>query len=232
MAHLTKQELRRDPIRDFLMRILGFFTEKAERAYWALGALLVLGAIAAFQAMNRPKPNPETQLAYLQAITWLASGDTTRALPLLKNLTEQYPGTPEGKAALYYLGTHYLNFGDPEKAKTYLDQFLKSNPQDPYLKGFALSKLGDIALDQGDPEQALAYYEEAAKLVDFPSFHALLTLKKATALKLQGRYQEALSLIQDYRKAHRKELGGFARSFTEMERELEGLLLAQEGSGA
>ncbi len=227
MAHITKQELRKDPIRDFLMRILGYFTEKPERTYWALGALLVLAAIVVFQTMNRPRPNPESQLAYLQAVTLLATGDTTRAIPLFRNLSEQYAGTPEGKAALYYLGTHYLNFGDEDKARDYLEQFLRAKPEDPYLKGFALNKLGDIALDQGDPARALSYYEEAEKLVDFPSFQALLTLKKATALKAQGRYQEALDLLKRYRKAHAKELGTFARSFTEMERELEGLLLAQ-----
>ncbi len=227
MAHLTKQELRKDPIRDFLMRILGYFTEKPERAYWALGALLVLAVIVAFQAMNRPKPNPQTQVAYLQAVTLLATGDTTNALPILRNLAEQHLNTPEGKAALYYLGTHYLNFGDREKARTYLEQFVNAKPKDPYLKGFALSKLGDIALDEGDPAQALTYYQEAEKLVDFQSFRTLLTLKKATALKLQGRYQEALSLLQEYRKAHSRNLGGFARSLREMERELQGLLLAQ-----
>ncbi len=227
MAHITKQELRKDPIRDFLMRILGYFTEKPERAYWVLGILLLLAAIAVFQAMNHPKPNPESQLTYLQAVTLLATGDTTRALPLFQNLTQQYGNTPEGKAALYYLGTHYLNFGDREKARSYLEQFLRSKPQDPYLKAFALSKLGDLALDDGDPAKALSYYEQAENLVDFTSFRTLLTLKKATALKAQGRYQEALDLLKSYRKAHARELGTFARFFNDMERELEGLLLVQ-----
>ncbi len=226
MAKLTKQELRRDPVREFLTKAFNALMAKPERLYWTGGLLAILVLLSIYKGLNKPRPNPNAELGLLQAITYLAGNDTTNASQMLNTLVTTYGKTAEGKKAHYYLATLALDRGDTAKAREHLEAFLKSGIRDPYLESFALAKLGDLAMDRGDFEKAVSLYAKAAKKIPVQAYQTYLTLKQVRALRFAGEYQRALDLLKTYKASH--DLGSFTLDFREEEALLQGALAVSQ----
>ncbi len=230
MAKLTKKELRHDPVREFLTKAFNALMAKPERLYWTGGLIAILLLFSIYRGLNKPRPNPTAELGLLQAITYLASNDTSNASKMLNTLVSTYGRTQEGKKAHYYLATLALDRGDTAQAREHLNAFLKSGIRDPYLEAFALAKLGDLALDQGDFEKAVSLYAKAAKKIPVEAYQTYLTLKQIRALRFAGQYQRALDLLKAYQASH--DLGSFAIDFREEEAMLKGALAVSQAKNA
>lgn len=223
MARLTKKELRKDPIRDFLVGIFNYVTEKRERLYWSGGLIALILLLSLYRGFNRPKSNPDAEIGLIQGIMLLANNDTTNASKILTNLVTTYPNTPEGKKAFYYYATLKLIQGDTSAAEEYLRKFLKSGSDDSYLVAFANAKLADLLMDRGQFDKAASLFAKSEEMVSINALKRYFFLKRIRALRLAQKYDEALSLLKEFKS--KNSLGSYGSEFQEEEALLEGFLL-------
>lgn len=119
--------------------------------------------------------------------------DVAQSLKLHKGVIEKCPML---RRSLLSLGVIYLEMGEPDKSYPYLSTILRNEP----LNWFALSCLGDIFLSQvGQTFRAIPCYTLA---ILSGATEPLVYLNLLKLLIYGGKYEEALSIIRDF-KSHK-----------------------------
>ncbi|MBS1849768.1 MAG: DUF3857 domain-containing protein [Acidobacteria bacterium] len=153
------------------------------------------------------KLNTNQDLCYQVAIeTLLYRRRYADAVPLLKELTTQYPDDSEAYAEL---GLSFFQLKQYTEAIPAYTSFIKLKPE----KAFARVVLGHAYLRNGEPEKALASYQEAIKLGEDPEVlndvayemaehdqhlsEALEYAEKAVALKEADSQHVSLANLQN-----------------------------------
>ncbi|HDM89820.1 MAG TPA: tetratricopeptide repeat protein [candidate division WOR-3 bacterium] len=200
---VTKEELRKDPILEFITKVMNYVVRNREKVLW--GVVIIIAAFVAgyfFFSSGSGAP-PQVKLSYIQAVSLYMSGDTTNSVEIFRNLAQTASSKIEGKRSLYYLGDFYLRQGNIEEAERYYQRFLKSKPHDPLLESGAYAALGSIALSKGDPQKALQDYLRAEELAPFESQKALYLYKAALAAEAAGDYKKALDFLEEFEQKYK-----------------------------
>ena len=191
---VTKEELRKDPILEFITKVMNYVVKDREKVLW--GFVIIIAAFVAgyfFFSSGSGAP-PQVKLSYIQAVSLYMSGDTTNSVEIFRNLAQTASSKIEGKRSLYYLGDFYLRQGNIEEAERYYQRFLKSKPHDPLLESGAYAALGSIALSKGNPQKALQ---------DYLSQKALYLYKAALAAEAAGDYKKALDFLEEFEQKYK-----------------------------
>jgi tetratricopeptide (TPR) repeat protein len=91
------------------------------------------------------------------ADVYLDRGERQKALELLEQYAEQFPGYPTG---FWMLGKIYYGSGEKEKALTYLHRTLQIIPEHPA----ALELIGKIYMENGEPAMARSYLNQVSQI--------------------------------------------------------------------
>jgi len=122
------------------------------------------------------------------ADVYLARGEHQKALEILEQYAEQFPGYPTG---FWMLGKIYYGMGEKEKALTYLHKTLQIIPEHPA----ALQLIGKIYMENGEPAMARSYLNQVSQVdqlgeIVFKSA-GILEEEKADTGKLQKSAEPA-----------------------------------------
>lgn len=198
---ITKQDIRHDPLREFVERLFARSRAYRDKVIWVLGAVALVLVVLFFR--GRTTENPQAEMQLLQGISLLASGDTTNAVNVLEQLVNSYEGTLHGKKAHYYLGAYYLQKGDLEKAQKHFEAFLRSGVSDPFLRAAAQAGLAEVFLARKDYRKAAEAFRKAEALAPFQTYRALYHFKAAEALEMAGDHAEALDLLRSLKEVYK-----------------------------
>jgi tetratricopeptide (TPR) repeat protein len=91
------------------------------------------------------------------AEVYLARGERQKALELLEQYAEQFPGYPTG---FWMLGKIYYGSGEKEKALSFLHKTLQIIPEHPA----ALQLIGKIYMENGEPAMARSYLKQVSQI--------------------------------------------------------------------
>ena len=163
---------------------------KALRILKTLGVIVVLcvGGYIAFQ-YYKDTMEVESQAEMFSAVYYFEKDSLNLALRGdgihygFLDIIENYPFTKAANLSKLYAGICYLQEGDYESSKDYLDDFSSS---DLILKSRALALLGDIHVELGQPERSVKYYQQAASHNQDKYFAPLYLKKLALALEEIG----------------------------------------------
>jgi predicted negative regulator of RcsB-dependent stress response len=161
-AHMTKDELREDPV---LERIQSFMRFAEHNVRWFIaGAIVVVVVIVAVFALQRGQTRTareagqaltEGQASYLQ-------GNYPMAESQLRQVIDQYGSTKAAGVAQIFLGHTLLDEARPEDA---LEAYTKATGKvgdDPELKAAVSRGRGAALRDLGRFDEASRAYEEAS----------------------------------------------------------------------
>lgn len=91
------------------------------------------------------------------ADVYLDRGERQKALELLEQYAEQFPGYPTG---FWMLGKIHYGMDEKEKALTYLHRTLQILPEHPA----ALQLIGKIYMENGEPAMARSYLNQVSQV--------------------------------------------------------------------
>ncbi len=200
---ITKQELRKDPVLEFLTKVMNFIVREREKVLWGVVIVVAACVVGFFLFSSKKAAPPQVKLTYYQAVSLYMAGDTINSIEFFRQLAETAPDKDEGKRALYYLGQYSLKKGDIEEAEKYFNRFLKSSPKDPLLEAGAWAALAAIEFDRGNLDKAVKLYIKARELAPFESQKAVYLYKAALAAEAKGDYKMALDFLQEFEEKYK-----------------------------
>ncbi len=204
MPHMTKQELREDPI---LERIQGFLRLAEKNTRWLIGAAVVIVAIIVGVTMvQRGKVRGEreaaTQLSEAQGA--YLQGNLTAAESGFRQIVDSHGGTSSGRVARVYLADVLQAMGRSQDAlKLYEDA---SGGKNPVLEVAALRGQAAALEDLGRFADASKAYEHAAAKAPFLQTEDLISagraaLKGGDAARAKGFFEQAQKKTQGDKQA-------------------------------
>ncbi len=197
---LTKEELRRDPVKEFLQKTFFWLVAKKDQVLLVSAIVIAVLLIIGYSKSSHTKRNPDAEIEYLRAVTMFASKDTSGAyLDKFRELINKYGNTVYGKKALYYIGIHYLDNFQMDSARYYLEKFLKSKVDDRFLVAAAHAGLAAVYESKGLFEDAYKEYMEAYREALTETYKGLYFFKAARAKELAGDYDTALKMFEEFK---------------------------------
>lgn len=150
----------------------------------ALSAVAVLAAVPVFAQSQ----------GYKDGIEYYEAGQFGNAKTILSRTLND--AQTDKALANYYLGMTELSLKDINAAKSYFQQGLKINPQDP----FNMVGMGAIALQNGNAEEAKALFKDAQKLA---KKNSALTVAIARSYYMADPVKYAKEIQDFLKKAHK-----------------------------
>ena len=187
-----KQELRRDPLVEFLVRA----KESIAKNSAAVTSALVVVAFAvvflvAYNGMRRSSMQ-KAQDAFGQAMVAYMTNDQSKAVELLTVVADNHKGTPHAVYSAYLLGTIALRQNKTDEAVEWLELAHKGKDAG-FVNAAAAEALAGVYENRGELETALDYAREALEEENLSHRHAALRWKMALVnerLKRFDRVQE------------------------------------------
>lgn len=109
------------------------------------------------------------------------------------DIIDKYGSTPSGNMAKYYAGVSYLNLGQYEAARDWLNKFSAKGEVMPIMKYGAL---GDVHSELGDLGAALSSYKSAVSAGNNDLLTAYYLKKVGLLHQKNGNNSEALAAFQ------------------------------------
>ncbi|MDX1385426.1 MAG: tetratricopeptide repeat protein [Thermoanaerobaculia bacterium] len=178
-SHLTRKEMKRDEVRDFIARSMDFVQEHHRRILQIVAAVVGIVVVSAVvtvllgsreakaqESLSRalllygavidpvePDPDHET------APSFATEGERrTAAQGAFQDIVDSHGGTAAGAVARVYLGEIALATGDPERARRLWGEFLDGSA-DHVLAGSVILNLVRLDREDGNYDGAIARLE-------------------------------------------------------------------------
>ncbi|MEA3506882.1 MAG: DUF2989 domain-containing protein [Elusimicrobiota bacterium] len=126
----VKEELRKNPIRDFIVKVIKYFRDNKNYFYIALAIVAVIGLFIFVTVRNRREANRDASLIYAEAQDAVSRFNYERAIERLEQIETAYGNTKVVDQALYLKAQVFYKRGDMEQAavilKDAVDRYSKS----------------------------------------------------------------------------------------------------------
>jgi len=204
---MRKEDIQEDRFQQFVNSVIKAYYKSPRDFYIGAGVLVVAVIAVIVLTTNKPKPNPEANVLFDQAVIMLMDqqrADTATVEQILTELARRYPSHPLGKRAHFYLGNINYARGKYDDARREFEQFASSDRSDPWLSPSALMGVGNCYEQTGDLARAAAAYKKAYDR--YPKWVlADLNVKSAgRCYRLQGKFSEAARIYERYLKDNPK----------------------------
>ena len=127
-------------------------------------------------------------------------GDGQEVLGLV-GVAKKYGSTKAGNLAKLYAGLAYVQLGQFEDAKKYLEDY--SSKGDELVSPAALGALGNVYAELGQQEKAVETLKKAAKKADNTVLSPIYLVQAGEILESQGKADEALKLYEEVKNNYR-----------------------------
>ena len=193
---MKKQELRHDPIREYIVKGVQYFNENSSTVLKVF-AVIVLG-IAGISYYNHTDSMKVENAANItgRAQNTFINGNLDEALVKFERVLDDYPDTPGAVQSLVYLLNDAVTNQDEEAVQSLLSNH-DGNIDDPVVASAFYKLRGDIALNQSDPGAAVKYYRKAQANADGTALQTKYNLDIAAALIAQDNYDDARETLDE-----------------------------------
>lgn len=191
---ITKKEIRRDPLLETIHRGEQFYTANRKVITYAGGGLAAMVVIGLLILSSGRSSRTAADAVMSRALVSYRGEDFSAAVADFDILINEYPRTPAGNEAQYYLGQTLLHQGSEEEAKTRLEGYVAS-VGNTFLAVGALQTLAELAFKDGEYSEAASYFEKAAHVSDVPTVSNQNFINAALAAVKADNYEEAKRLL-------------------------------------
>jgi pentatricopeptide repeat protein len=194
---LSRRQLKQDSFVDWTAKSVEFIQENYVRLAIGIGAVVVLAIAVSLYFQGQHKAREQASFLLYQGESLMYRGAYDAARERLQQCHERYGGTLFGKRAGLDLGHAYLALGDPAQALATLEGLEpqvagrgEMHRELQLLKGAALVDLERYA-------EAEALYRQMQSEDLHPNERYEVGMRLADCLKLSGRVQEGLNVLED-----------------------------------
>ena len=179
----------------------GFMEQNQNKIFGALTlAVLLIGGIFLWKNFVKAPKNQTAMESMNQAQVQFERDSFALALQNpgggfdgFLDIIDNYGGTPSGNMAKYYAGVCYLNLGQYEAARDWLNKFSAKGDVMPIMKYGAL---GDVNSELNDLDAALSNYKSAVSAGNNELLTAYYLKKVGLLHQKNGNNSEALAAFQ------------------------------------
>jgi len=156
-----KQEMRQDPLLDFLNDAKEFIDKNSNTIMIGVIALcLLLAGGWAFQYFKK-SGEEKAQEAFGKAMVAYQSGDEIKAVDAFRAVVENHRNTPQASYSSFVLGNLFLQQGKFDEAITWFKDAESTNPHTGFVGADALEGLSACYEAKGNREEALGCLQKA-----------------------------------------------------------------------
>lgn len=200
MAHspkrITRKDLRRpDQFVTFTGKLIQLLKDHKTAAVVGAAGLFIVVVLAAGWDFYKTRQIRAAAVAYSEALTLFRDKKYREAIASFDGVSK-YSLSTYSRLALLYEANSYLALNEPEKAIKPLEELLRKETKDSYLRQLALLTMGSVYEKAGKLQQASATYEKAEKTAG--PFKEEALLGKARVSAENHDYKEALSFYRSY----------------------------------
>jgi predicted negative regulator of RcsB-dependent stress response len=199
VAHMTKGELREDPVLEQIQRGVAFAEQNAR---WLIaGAVIVVAAVVGFMALHRGSLRSESEAGQLlvEAQASYLQGNASAAESQLKEMLQSHGRSRAAAGAQLTLGDVLLAQSRPEEALKAYQEAFAHGAKDPLVAPAAERGQGAALEDLTRYAEASQTYEKAAGMSALGSIGDLISAAR-TAL-LAGDAPRAKTLLERAKQA-------------------------------
>ena len=193
---ITKREIRQDPLLETLFSIQNYYKTNKNRIYLMGGSLL--GVFIIFLIISTVKTSSKTAATgmLVKSIASYNNGDYTAAIDEFDQLIAEYPNTPSGREALYFMGKAYISLENIAAAKLAFEEYQREGKNTFFLTS-SLEALAGIAEKEERYSDAAELFQKASSIAEY-SFNAQQDrINAATNWIRSGEYGRAEKILGD-----------------------------------
>ena len=217
---LSRKELLKED--DFLVTLKGYFTvflENRKYVYFGIGSLVAVTVLIvgtntimnarqakssslfslALESYHSPVVMDDNDPKYKGMMTFENESDKYEsAADRFDSLIDKFPGSQQGRLAMFYAGNCYYNLGEFAKAAERFSRYLEvvGEDQTHAFVGLALESLGYSHEAEGNLEKALEAFSRLGNLADNKSFQERGLTNAARIYEQRDEPQKALEIYK------------------------------------
>ena len=225
---ITKEELKRDKIEEAILSFFGIFKKDPKKISGIFIILFIVLILIIFLTQKKVSKDFQGEKIFIQALTFLNSGELQKSEELLKQIYNNSKNSFEGKKSMYYLG--HLSFlkGDLNEAERYFKEYISSKSGDDFLISAAEEALSEIYFSRREKDKAIKSIEKAIKIAPFKFQKAYYFLRKIEILKeLEDNKNLILNIIKENEDLWKD--SPFKEEITNIFEYIEGVITAKGG---
>ena len=192
---ITKKEIRRDPLMEFLYNLRHWWLGHKKQVYRygsiALVIVILLSIVFRWRAGQDAKAAALVGVAFVE----FGQGNYHFVVNQLAPAVDEYSGLKSFGNGLFILARSELYIGDSTAAEEHFRQYLDDYGKDPLLRAGAQAGLGVIAEGRSDYSTAAAFFQKASHSASTVSLKHRYALSAARSFLLSGNPRETLNLL-------------------------------------
>tara|TARA_B110000116_G_scaffold7791_1_gene6660 strand:- start:130 stop:795 length:666 start_codon:yes stop_codon:yes gene_type:complete len=193
---MKKEELRRDPIRENIVKGVQYFSENTSTVLQILAVVvLAVGGLSYYNHTGNIKMENASHLAG-RAQNIFINGNLDEASVKFERVLADYPNTPGAVQSLVYLLNTAMSINDMVEVKRLLNEN-DGSINDPHVLAAIYKLQGDIAHTETDFSTALRNFQKAQDISGGNPHNAGYQLDIASTLLAQNNYENALKTLEE-----------------------------------
>jgi tetratricopeptide (TPR) repeat protein len=164
-----KQEMRKDPVFDFIMRAKDFCVAQSNFIMGlSVAVVLVVGVILIYSAIKK-SGNEKAQEAFGKAMLYYENGNSAgnggenlfKAVEAFKSVADNNKNSPQAIYSAYILGHIFLRQQRYDEAITWFNAAISKNKSNGFVGASALEGLAACYEAKGNVEESINYLKKA-----------------------------------------------------------------------
>ena len=193
---ITKRQMKEDVLVTAAFKATDLWERHGSRILVAGGALALLGLLAFFMGQARAKAEEKASGDLFRASLAVNQGAYDTAVPMLREIVDNQPGTDAAREAMLYLGDSYLAQKKPTDAVTWYRKFVDKAGGDRARLRLGQYALGTALEDAGQFGPAADAYADAARRSTTDNERGRAMLAQARSLLRAGQTAKATDLYR------------------------------------
>ncbi len=191
-----KQEMREDPVLEFLFKAKEYCAQNANSLVGiGIGVVIVIGFVLVYSQMKRSSQE-KAETAFGQAMIEYNNRAVDKAVEDFRIVADNYKNTPEGAMSAFMLGSIYFNVSRYDEAITWFETSASKKSPVDFISGEAWEGIAGCFEAKGDIPKALEYYQKALDDGKIKYRRAAITWKMALLNQKMNNSDRAKVLCQ------------------------------------
>ena len=191
-----KQEMREDPVLEFLFKAKEYVTKNANALVGVgIAAVVIVGFLLVYAQMKRSSQEKASD-AFGQAMIEYNDHAVDKAVEQFGIIADNYKNTPQGAMSALMLGSIYFNVGRYDEAITWFETAASRKNIVEFINGEALEGIAGCYEAKGDIPKAIGYCQQALDDIHYQYRRAAITWKLALLNQKMNNGERAKTLCQ------------------------------------